>query len=73
MDEFKLKDGIEIVGLGKDGELEKMIKFYNDESNESAAIVLDTIKKNDRAFYRKGLLRQNGVSRKLVAVKSPKI
>lgn len=43
-----------------------MIKFYNDESNESAAIVLDTVKKNDRAYYRKGSLRQKGVSKKLM-------
>ncbi|GGL57047.1 hypothetical protein [Sporolactobacillus putidus] len=69
MDEIRLKDGIEIVGLGKDGELEKMIKEYNEESNESVAIVLSTIKANDR-FYRRRALRQKDITKRIIGVKS---
>jgi hypothetical protein len=69
MANVQLKDGIEIVGLGKDGELEIKMKEYAKESDESATIVLNTIRKNNR-FPQRMTQRKRDIVKKIIAVRS---
>lgn len=69
MGNVQLKDGIEIVGLGKGGELETKMKEYAKESDESATIVLNTIRKNSR-FPQRMTQRKRDIVKKIIAVKS---